>query len=89
MPGITEAREKVVTFCKKELGRTAEQIRLLKVSKSSEGWNSKVEITEVNEYLKKMGYPTVFDKNLYDVRLDTNLDVVGFCREGLETEEEE
>jgi len=89
MPGITEAKEKVVMFCKKELGRTAEQIRLLKVSKSAGGWDSKVEITEVNEYLKKMGYPTVFDKNLYDVRLDMNLDVVGFCKEGMETEEEE
>lgn len=88
MPGITEAKEKVVGFCRKELNRSDEQLHLLKISKSSEGWNAKVEITEVNEYLKKMGYPTVFDKNVYDVRLDAEMNVVAFGREG-ELEEEE
>jgi len=89
MPGISEAKEKVVTFCKKELGRAADQIRLLKVMKSENGWKSKVEITEVNDYLKKMGYPTVFDRNVYDINLDTNMDVVSFYREGEGEEEDE
>lgn len=88
MPSIVEAREQVVNFCKKELNRTGEQLRLLKISKSPEGWSAKVEITEENSYLKKMGYPPVFDRNIYDIRLDSEMSVVGFWKEGEGDEEE-
>lgn len=88
MTGITEAKEKVVGFCKKELKKSEEQLHLLKVAKSSDGWEAKMEITEVNEYLKKMGYPTVYDKNVYEVKLDSDLNVVTFCKEGEGGEEE-
>ena len=84
---INEARGKVVEFISKELGRDARAMKFLKLAKDGENWSSSVEITEQNEYLKKLGYPPVFDKNVYKIELDSVGEVSSFCKKGEEEEE--
>lgn len=76
--GIHEAKVRMMEFCQSELGKEAEAIRFVKITKSEEGWKGKVELTELNEYLKKIGHPNVFDKNEYFITLDPELNVVHF-----------
>lgn len=86
MSAIHEARMKITTFFQSELGKEAEAVQLLKLAKSDGGWEAVVEITEPNEYLKKIGYPPIFDKNRYTVSLDEEGNIVQYGREGLEEE---
>ena len=80
MSAIHEIQEKVIHFLTAELGKPRETIRLLKLSKFNEGWEAKIEVTELNEYLKKLGYPTIFDRNIYTVTLDPTFEIVGFAQ---------
>ena len=80
MSGIHEAQKKVMEFLLKELGKKRETLRFIKLSKSGDGWEGRVEVTEQNEYLKKIGYPAIFDKNSYTVSLDQGLDVVSYAQ---------
>lgn len=86
MSSIHEARMKITAFFQSELGREAEAVQLLKLAKSDGGWEGVVEVTEPNEYLKKIGYPPIFDKNRYIVLLDEEGNVVQYGRKGLEEE---
>lgn len=77
---IHDAQEKVAEFLTKELGKKEEALRFIKLSHSEEGWEGKVEVTELNEYMKKLGHPHIFDKNIYTVQLDSGLDVVSYAQ---------
>lgn len=79
MPAIHEVQERIVDFFKKELGKERESLHFIKLSKAGEGWEARVEVTEPNEYLKKLGYPAIFDKNIYVVEMDQGLDIVGYA----------
>lgn len=90
MAGILDARKKVVDFFTGELKRDEGAVRIMEVSKSDGGWTGAVEVTEDNLFMKKMGYPPVYDKNLYKVKLNTKLDVVSYKQvDSLEEEGEE
>lgn len=88
MPDIREARAKIMEFFQMELGMEPEALQVIKVGKSDNGWVGTVQVTELNEYLKKMGYPPIFDKNHYKIALDENLNVVRYARKDEEDEEE-
>ncbi len=75
---IHEVKTKILEFFQGELGKDPAAVRLLKLSKSEEGWEGTVEVTEENAYLTKIGYPPIFDKNVYSVNLDMDLNVVGY-----------
>lgn len=79
MARIQEAQQKILEFFSSELGREREALHFIKLSKSQDGWQAKVEVTEPNEYLKKIGYPAIYDRNLYTVDLDDELEVVGYA----------
>lgn len=79
MPAIHEVQEKVFEFFLKELGRERESLHFIRLTKAGEGWEVKVEVTEPNEYMKKLGYPAIFDKNIYVVELDPALEIVGYA----------
>lgn len=95
MSAIHEVQEKVIEFFMKEMGNEREAVHLIKLSKSGEGWEAKVEVTELNEYLKKLGHPSIFDRNVYTVGLNEGLEVTGYAlsssreRSYAETEREE
>lgn len=79
MPGIGEAQQKVLEFVLRELGKERDALRLIRLTRSQEGWEAKVEVTEQNEYLKKLGHPSIFDKNIYTVTLDDQFDITGYA----------
>lgn len=89
MAGISEVRDKVVDFFISELKKDASALRTMEVSKTEGGWLGMLEVSEDNLFLKKMGYPRVFDKNVYRVKLNDNLDVVSYKQVTKEEEEEE
>ncbi|MBI3266489.1 MAG: hypothetical protein HYZ67_05480 [Chlamydiae bacterium] len=78
MSDIHEAKVKVTGFVQEELGKDPASIRVLKLAKSDMGWEGTIEVTEENEYLKKLGHPTIFDKNRYVISLDEGFNVTGF-----------
>jgi hypothetical protein len=78
MHGIHEVQEKVVEFFSREFGREREAVHFLKVSKSGEEWVARVEVTEPNEYLKKLGYPQIFDRNVYTIKLDPSFEITEY-----------
>lgn len=82
MPGIHDVQEKVFEFFLKELGRERESLHFIRLTKAGEGWEAKVEVTEPNEYLKKLGYPAIFDRNIYTVALDVGLEVTEYAQTG-------
>jgi hypothetical protein len=79
MLGIRDAQERVIEFFVREMGREREAVRIIKLSQSGEGWEAKVEVTEPNEYLKKLGHPSIFDRNIYTIGLDPGLEVTGYA----------
>jgi hypothetical protein len=80
MSNIISVQQKIFEFLTKEQGKEKSAIRVIKIEQSKEGWEGKVEITEINEYMKKMGHPMIFDKNVYTVRLDQALDIIAFAQ---------
>lgn len=81
MSDIHEAKTRIAEFFQSEFGKEPEAIRFVKLAKSDEGWKGAVEVTEPNEYLKKLGYPLIFDKNRYTITLDENFNVTRYGRE--------
>lgn len=79
MPGIHEVQEKVVDFLVHELRKDRDAVRIIKLVKVGDGWEAKAEVTEISEYLKKLGHPSIFDKNIYTLNLDAELNVAGFA----------
>ena len=82
MSDITTARKKMSEFFEKELGKEKTQVRFVKITKTPEGWNGKVEVTEENSHLTKLEKPSIFEKNIYIVDMDDALNVTNFCQEG-------
>lgn len=87
MSDITAARKRMGEFFENELGKEGSQIRFVKITKTPEGWNGKVEVTEENSHLTKLDRPSVFEKNIYIVDMDDALNVTNFCQRGQEAEE--
>lgn len=79
---ITAARKTMCEFFEKELDREKSQIRFVKITKTPEGWNGKVEVTEENSHLTKLEKPSIFERNIYTVDMDDALNVTNFCQEG-------
>lgn len=76
---IEEARKAVIEFLKKTLH--AKDIKVIKETKSSDGWEAEAEVYEESSFIKALGLPTrVQDRNIYEVKLDSNLDVQSYER---------
>jgi len=81
---IQDARKKITEFCAQELGRDPSAVKFVKLTKQDDGWQSRVEITEQNQYLQKLGYPPIFDRILYSIEIDLEGNVKNFCKQGEE-----
>ena len=85
---VAEVREKVKKFLKETLG--AEGIRIVAVEKDDAGWVAEAEVAEVNQYLASIRPDyRVFEKELYTIKLDANLEVSSYKRKGENEEEKE
>ena len=74
-----EEVDKIITdFFKKTLERDA---KVIKIAKSDDSWIGEAEIYEVSSFIKSLGLPTrVQDRNIYEIKLADNLEVVSYGR---------
>ncbi len=71
---IEEARKAATEFLRETLQKEG---TIVKMSKTSEGWEVQVEVIEASDYIKALGIPaTVRERNLYEIKLDNGLEVL-------------
>jgi hypothetical protein len=81
MADINDAGKAVGEFLKKTL--SANDIKLTKTTKVSDGWEAEAEVYEESSFIKSLGLPTrVRDRNLYLIRLNDGLEVESYERKG-------
>lgn len=73
---IDKAGEAINDFLKKKLGRDSKIIRL---EKTESGWIGDAEVFEDSSFIKSLGLATkVQDRNIYEVLLSNELEVVAY-----------
>ncbi len=79
MTNIEDARKVVTDFLKKTLH--VKDLKVIKETKVSNGWETEVEVYEESSFIKSLGLHTkVQDRNIYEVTLDDNLEVMSYER---------
>ena len=75
---IEEASQAIKDFVKKTLGKDA---KIIKITKSDDGWAGEAEVYEESSFIKALGLPTkVQDRNIYEIKLADNLEVSSYGR---------
>ncbi len=75
---IEVAGAAVSDFMRKVLKKEGQ---VIKAERTEEGWEVGVEVIEENEFIKSLGIPkTVYDRNVYLIRLDDKLEVTSYTR---------
>jgi len=73
---IDQVREAIRDFFEKTFGRDA---KVIKITKSQDGWVGEAEIYEESAFIKSLGLPTrVQDRNTYEIKLTDNLEVTSY-----------
>jgi uncharacterized pyridoxamine 5'-phosphate oxidase family protein len=81
MISIQEAKNTVVEFLQKALD--SKNVKVIGATKIDNQWHIEAEVYEENSFLKSIGLPTrVQDRNIYDVKLNDNLEVEAYERQG-------
>ena len=81
MANIEEAKTAVSEFLKKTLN--VNSVKVIKVTKASDGWDTEAEVIEESLFIKSLGLPTrVQDRNIYTAKLDENLEVQSYELKG-------
>ncbi len=81
MANIEDAKKAVTDFLKKTL--SVKDVTVIKVSRAGEGWESEAEVFEASSFIKSLGLSTkVQDRNLYAVKLNGDLEVESYERNG-------
>lgn len=79
MANIEKARKVVSEFLKKTLD--VKDVKVIKAAKIGNGWETEAEVYEESAFIKSLGLPTrVQDRNIYEVKLDGNLEVQSYER---------
>jgi len=75
---IDQVSEAIRSFFKKTLGTDA---KVIKITKSEDGWVGEAEIYEESSFIKSLGLPSrVQDRNTYEVKLTDSLEVTSYAR---------
>jgi len=81
MNGIEKAKSMVVEFLQKALD--VKDVKVIGATKVDNEWHVEAEVYEENSFLKSLGLPTkVQDRNNYMVKLNDNLEVESYERQG-------
>ena len=76
---IVGVRQRVTSFLGEAL--MVESIKIVKALKTENGWEALAEVYEDSAFIKELGLQArVKDRNLYEVKLDENLDITAFER---------
>lgn len=79
MSNIEDVRKAVAEFLKKALN--VKDVKVIKVTKIGEGWETEAEVYEESSFIKSLGLPTrVQDRNIYAVKLSGSLEVESYER---------
>ncbi|MCF7879035.1 MAG: gas vesicle protein [Candidatus Omnitrophica bacterium] len=85
MANIEKVRELVVEFLKRTL--SIEDVKVIKTTKTEQGWEAEAEVYEESSFIKSLGLPTkAKDRNIYAVGLDDNLEVQSYQRKSRQKE---
>ena len=78
MGKIQDVNNQIVDFLIETIGNEAKVIR---IEKDGENWIGIAEVFEDSNFIKSIGLNTnVKDRNLYEVKLDKDLEIVSFSR---------
>jgi alcohol dehydrogenase YqhD (iron-dependent ADH family) len=81
MTSIEEAKDTVINFLQKALN--VKDVKVIGITRTDSQWHIEAEVYEENSFLKSLGLPTrVQDRNIYEVRLNSNLEVESYERQG-------
>ena len=81
MADIVQVGKAVSEFLKQTLN--VKDVKVIKVTKADEGWETEAEVYEESSFIKALGLPTrVQDKNFYEVKLNDSLEVESYGRKG-------
>jgi hypothetical protein len=81
MADIVQVGKAVSEFLKQTLN--AKDVKVIKVTKADEGWETEAEVYEESSFIKALGLPTrVQDRNFYEVKLNDSLEVESYGRKG-------
>jgi hypothetical protein len=81
MANVEEVAKAVSEFLKKTLN--IKDVKVIKVTKADEGWETEAEVYEESSFIKALGLPTrVQDRNFYEVKLSDRLEVESYGRKG-------
>lgn len=76
--GIEAARKAAMDFLQDTLHK---QGAIVRMGRTEGGWDVAVEVIEPSEYVKALGIPArVLDRNVYEVKLNHQLEVVSCAR---------
>ena len=79
MDKIEEAKNAVAGFLKKTLN--IKDVKVIKVTKASDGWETEAEVYEESSFIKSLGLSTRGqDRNIYVVKLNDSLEVDSYKR---------
>jgi len=85
MADIAQVGKAVSEFLKATLN--AKDVKVIKVTKTPEGWETEAEVYEESSFIKALGLPTrVQDKNFYEVKLNDSLKVESYGRKSAYSE---
>lgn len=78
---IERARMAAVVFLKKVLD--VHDVKIVKMTKTEDGWEVEAEVYEESSFIKSLGLSTkVRDRNIYEVKLDSDLEAQSYERKG-------
>jgi len=81
MADIVEVGKAVSEFLKQTLN--VKDVKVIKVTKADEGWETEAEVYEESSFIKALGLPTrVQDRNFYEVKLNDKVEVESYGRKG-------
>ena len=87
MADIVEVGKAVSEFLKSTLN--AKDVKVIKVTKTPEGWETEAEVYEESSFIKALGLNTkVQDRNFYEVKLNDKLEVESYGRKSAYSESE-
>jgi len=79
MANMEQVGKAVSEFLKQTLN--VKDVKVIKVSKADEGWETEAEVYEESSFIKALGLPTrVQDRNFYEIKLSDRLEVESYER---------
>ncbi len=76
-----QAAQKVIELVSTMTHSQAKLVKLEKTMQDGGGWIGYAEVFEESAFIKSLGLPSrVMDRNLYEVRLNNALEVIGYAK---------